>query len=36
MCRAAYRGDEDPGYTDACFAPDVSGFLGFRCARSAP
>jgi len=36
MCRAAYRGDEDPGYTDACFAPDVSGFLGFRCAKSAP
>ena len=34
-CRSAYRNNEDPGYTDACFAPDVSGFVGFRCVRRA-
>jgi formylglycine-generating enzyme required for sulfatase activity len=33
-CRAAYRLDEQPVFTDACFARDVSGFVGFRCVRS--
>ena len=33
MCRAAYRLDEQPVFTDACFARDVSGFVGFRCVR---
>ena len=34
MCRSSYRNYENPGYTDACFAKDVSGFVGFRCVRS--
>ncbi len=33
-CRSAYRLDENPGFTDACFGKDVSGFVGFRCVRS--
>jgi formylglycine-generating enzyme required for sulfatase activity len=33
-CRSAYRLDETPSYTDACFARDVHGFVGFRCVRS--
>jgi formylglycine-generating enzyme required for sulfatase activity len=36
MCRSAYRNDENPGYTDACFGRDVHGFVGFRCVRSQP
>ena len=36
MCRAAYRNNEDPGYTDVCFGRDVHGFVGFRCLRRAP
>ncbi len=32
-CRSAYRLDENPGYTDACFGRDVHGFVGFRCVR---
>ncbi len=35
-CRSAYRLDENPGFTDACFGKDVSGFVGFRCVRSQP
>ena len=35
-CRSAYRYSEDPGYTDACFAQDVSGQVGFRCVRRSP
>jgi formylglycine-generating enzyme required for sulfatase activity len=34
-CRSAYRLDETPSYTDACFARDVHGFVGFRCVRSS-
>jgi formylglycine-generating enzyme required for sulfatase activity len=34
-CRSAYRNSEDPGYTDVCFGRDVSGQVGFRCARKA-
>ncbi|MBN2308414.1 MAG: formylglycine-generating enzyme family protein [Candidatus Hydrogenedentes bacterium] len=30
-CRAAYRYNEDPAYTDACFGYDI---YGFRCVRS--
>jgi len=33
LCRAAYRNEEDPGYTDTCFGRDVHGFVGFRCVR---
>ena len=33
-CRSAYRLDENPAYTDVCFARDVNGFAGFRCVRS--
>jgi len=33
MCRAAYRNDENPGFTDACFGRDVSGQVGFRCVK---
>ncbi len=33
MCRSSYRNYEAPAYTDACFAKDVSGFVGFRCVR---
>ncbi|MCY3017607.1 MAG: formylglycine-generating enzyme family protein [Planctomycetota bacterium] len=36
MCRSAYRNNEDPGYTDACFGRDVHGQVGFRCVRSVP
>jgi formylglycine-generating enzyme required for sulfatase activity len=36
MCRSAYRNDEKPAYTDACFGRDVRGFVGFRCVRSQP
>ena len=36
LLRSAYRNDEDPGYTDACFGRDVSGFVGFRCVRRQP
>jgi formylglycine-generating enzyme required for sulfatase activity len=36
LCRSAYRNDEDPGYTDACFGREVHGFVGFRCVRSRP
>jgi formylglycine-generating enzyme required for sulfatase activity len=36
LLRSAYRNDEDPGYTDACFGRDVSGFVGFRCVRNQP
>jgi formylglycine-generating enzyme required for sulfatase activity len=32
-CRSAYRLDENPNYTDVCFARDVHGFVGFRCVR---
>jgi len=32
-CRSAYRLDENPSYTDACFGRDVRGFVGFRCVR---
>lgn len=32
-CRSAYRNNENPGYTDACFARDISGAVGFRCVR---
>jgi len=32
-CRSAYRLDENPGYTDVCFARDVHGFAGFSCVR---
>ena len=35
LCRAAYRNDEDPGYTDTCFGRDIHGFVGFRCVRRA-
>ncbi len=34
VCRSAYRLDENPTYTDVCFARDVHGFVGFRCVRS--
>ncbi len=30
-CRSAYRYNEDPAYTDACFGYDI---YGFRCARN--
>lgn len=30
-CRSAYRYNENPAYTDACFGYDI---YGFRCARS--
>jgi formylglycine-generating enzyme required for sulfatase activity len=30
-CRSAYRYNENPGYTDACFGYDI---YGFRCVRS--
>jgi len=30
-CRSAYRYNEDPAYTDACFGYDI---YGFRCVRS--
>jgi formylglycine-generating enzyme required for sulfatase activity len=33
LCRAAYRNEEDPGYTDTCFGRDIHGFVGFRCVR---
>jgi formylglycine-generating enzyme required for sulfatase activity len=36
QCRSAYRLDENPGYTDACFGRDVRGFVGFRCVRARP
>jgi formylglycine-generating enzyme required for sulfatase activity len=35
-CRSDYRYYENPGYTDACFGRDISGFVGFRCVRRAP
>ena len=35
LCRAAYRNEEDPGYTDTCFGRDIHGFVGFRCVRRA-
>ena len=35
-CRSAYRLYEDPVYRDICFARDVSGLIGFRCAPQAP
>ncbi len=31
-CRSAYRNNEDPAYTDACFGYDI---YGFRCVRNA-
>ena len=31
--RSAYRVADNPGFTDACLAPDI---LGFRCVRKAP
>jgi formylglycine-generating enzyme required for sulfatase activity len=34
QCRSAYRMDENPGYTDACFGRDVHGFVGLRCVRN--
>jgi formylglycine-generating enzyme required for sulfatase activity len=34
LCRSAYRLDENPAYTDVCFARDVHGFVGFRCVRN--
>jgi formylglycine-generating enzyme required for sulfatase activity len=34
MCRSSYRNYENPGFTDACFAKEVSGFVGFRCVRT--
>jgi len=34
MCRSSYRNYEDPGFTDACFAKEVNGFVGFRCVRA--
>jgi formylglycine-generating enzyme required for sulfatase activity len=34
MCRSAYRNNEYPVFTDACFGRDVSGQVGFRCVRS--
>ena len=36
QCRSAYRYNEDPGYTDVCFARDVHGFVGFRCVKRGP
>jgi formylglycine-generating enzyme required for sulfatase activity len=32
-CRSAYRYNENPGYTDACFGYDI---YGFRCVRGVP
>jgi formylglycine-generating enzyme required for sulfatase activity len=32
-CRSAYRNYEMPAYTDICFAKDIHGQIGFRCAR---
>ena len=32
-CRSAHRAGEDPGFQDACFARDATGF---RCVRRAP
>ena len=34
MCRSSYRNYENPAFTDACFARDVSGFVGLRCVRN--
>ena len=31
-CRSAYRYNENPGYTDACFGYDI---YGFRCVKAA-
>ncbi len=31
--RSAYRNYETPVYTDICFAKDIHGQVGFRCAR---
>jgi len=36
MCRSSYRNYEDPAFTDACFAKEISGFVGLRCVRSHP
>jgi formylglycine-generating enzyme required for sulfatase activity len=33
LCRSAYRLDEVPAFSDACFARDVHGLVGFRCVR---
>ena len=33
-CRSAYRYYEMPAFTDICFAKDIHGQIGFRCARS--
>ena len=32
-CRSSYRVGEDPGFQDACFAQDATGF---RCMRRTP
>ncbi len=32
-CRAAYRNNENPGYSDVCFGYDI---YGFRCVRKSP
>jgi formylglycine-generating enzyme required for sulfatase activity len=32
-CRAGYRYNENPGYSDVCFGYDI---YGFRCVRNAP
>ncbi len=32
-CRSAYRGEEEPAYTDVCFRSDANGFIGFRCVK---
>jgi len=32
-CRAGYRYNESPGYSDVCFGYDI---YGFRCVRKAP
>jgi formylglycine-generating enzyme required for sulfatase activity len=32
-CRVAYRYYEMPAYTDACFAKDLHGQIGFRCVK---
>jgi formylglycine-generating enzyme required for sulfatase activity len=33
-CRSSHRNYEAPGFTDACFAKDVNGFIGVRCVRT--
>jgi formylglycine-generating enzyme required for sulfatase activity len=35
-CRSAYRNCEMPQFTELCFAKDVHGQIGFRCARRPP